>query len=143
MSGLHVTDNVFRTVAGWIDRVEGVVTTHAGLDYWSMRDVTFQNNVFVGITQKTISPVTLEFNQNTEAATWTLDGSSYFPFGGNARTVQSVVIEGNLQNASNNQVWDNPHVLVNQGGSYKQAALKWSEPVRGTAHVTLRVDRPV
>ena len=143
LSGLHVTNNTFRTIAGAINRVEGVSTTHADLDYWSMKDVTFENNAFVGISQKTISPVTLEFNQNTEAATWVLDGSDYLPFGGNARTVQSVTIEGDLRDAGNNQVWDNPHVLVNQGPSYKKVALAWSKAVRGTAHVTMRVDRPV
>lgn len=142
LQGMHVTDNVFRTVLGTVDRVEGVVTTHAGLDNWSMRDVTFENNVYVGVNQKTISPVTLEFNQNTEASTWTLDGSDYFPFGGNARTVPSVVIEGDLRDGSNNQCWDNPHVLVNQGASFKQVRLKFSRAVKGKAHVTMRVDRP-
>ena len=143
VSGLHVTNNTFRTLAGAIDRVEGVSTTHAGLDYWSMKDVTFENNAFTGVTQKTLSPVTLEFNQNTVSATWTMDGSAYFPFGGNARTVPSVTIEGDLRDGANNQVWDNPHVMVNQGPTFKLAQLRWSQAVRGTAHVTLRVDRPV
>ncbi|MCK0143248.1 glycosyl hydrolase family 28-related protein [Aliiroseovarius sp. F20344] len=142
VSGLHVTGNVFRSIAGTINRVDGVVSTHGTLDGWSMRDVTFENNAFVGINQRTMSPVTLEFNQNTVAGTWTLDGSDYFPFGGNARTVSSVVIEGALRDGSNNQVWDNPHVEVNKGASAQLAQLKWSKPVRGTAHVTLRVDRP-
>ncbi|WP_298907376.1 glycosyl hydrolase family 28-related protein [uncultured Aliiroseovarius sp.] len=143
LSGLHVTNNTFRSLNGRIDRVEGVSTTHGTLNGWSMRDVTFKDNAFVGVDQRTISPVTLEFNQNTEASTWNLDGSAYFPFGGNARTVSSVVIEGDLRDSSNNQVWDNPHVLVNQGAGAKLAQLKWSKPVRGTAHVTLRTDKPV
>ncbi len=97
----------------------------------------------MGVDQRTISPVTLEFNQNTEASTWSLDGSAFFPFGGNARTVSSVVIEGDLRDSSNNLVWDNPHVLVNQGAGAKLAQLQWSKPVRGTVHVTLRTDKPV
>ena len=143
VSGLHVTNNTFRTISGAINRVEGVSTTHAGLDYWSMKDVTFENNAFTGVSQKTQSPVTLEFNQNTAAATWTVNGSAFLPFGGNARTVPSVTIEGDLRDVSNNLVWDNPHVLVNQGATFKHVALKWSRAVRGTAHVTMRVDRPV
>lgn len=143
VSGLHVTNNTFRTLSGAIDRVEAVSTTHAGLDYWRMKDVSFENNAFIGVTQKTVSPVTLEFNQSTAASTWTLNGSAFFPFGGNARTVSSVIVEGDLRDGANNQVWDNPHVLVNQGATYKQVRLQWSRPVRGTAHVTMRVDRPV
>jgi hypothetical protein len=143
LSGFHVTNNTFRSINGTVDRIESVSTTHAGLDFWQMKDVTFMNNAFTGVSQKTISPVTLKFDKNTNATTWTLDGSDYLPFGGNARAVTSVTIEGDLKDSTNAQVWDNPHVKPNQGPDYKFVSLKWSKPVRGTAHVTMRVDKPV
>ncbi len=143
LSGLHVTGNTFRAVQGDIDRVEGVDDSFAPLDNWRTRNVTFEKNTFAGVAQASLSPVNLEFDQNTDAATWTLDPSAYLPFGGNARTVTSVVAEGPVLNALNVPVSAMPHVNVNAGVENKFVQLIWPEACRGTVHVTTRVDKPI
>ena len=93
--------------------------------------------------QPTINPVTLEFTNATAASTWTLDVSGYLPFGGNARTVSSVVVEGDLRNSSNQNVYHSPSAFPNAGTNDDQVQLKWPEACSGTVLVTARVDKPV
>jgi hypothetical protein len=143
ISGLHVNGNTFKAIQGPIDRVEGVDDSIAGLDYWRTRNVTFERNTYTGVNQATVSPVCLEFDQNTDQATWTLDPSAYLPFGGNARTVSAVVTEGEILNAANQRVTALPYVNVNAGAEYKFVQLVWPEPCRGTVQVTTRVDKPI
>lgn len=143
ISGLHVNENTFYANSGNIDRVEKFDLAFGTPDYWRFRNITFERNNFNGIGQRTISPVNLEFNQNTNATTWTLDVSEYLPFSGNARTVTSVVTEGEIRNASNARVNALPYVKVNQGANADLVQLVWPEACRGTVHVTTRVDKPV
>ena len=143
LSHFHVSQNVFRSRLGNIERVEGVDTTFAGLNPWSVRNVTFVRNSFVAVDQPASSPVVLEFQQNTNQKTWTLDAGAYLPFDGNARTVSAVVTEGEILNASGATVTGMPYVKVNQGPENKYVQLVWPEACRGTVHVTVRVDRPV
>ncbi|HGG06200.1 MAG TPA: right-handed parallel beta-helix repeat-containing protein [Aliiroseovarius sp.] len=143
LTGLHVNGNTFKAISGAIDRVEGVDDSFAGLNYWRTRNVTFERNTYTGVNQKTLCPVTLEFDQNTDATTWTLDPSAYLPFGGNARTVTAVVTEGEILNASNTRVTAMPYANVNAGTDYKYVQLVWPEACRGTVQVTVRVDKPI
>ena len=143
ITGLHVNQNTFKAINGAVDRVESVDTSIAGIDPWRMRNVTFERNTYTGVAQKTLCPVTLEFDQNTNATTWTLDPSAYLPFGGNARTVTAVVAEGAIQNAANATVYTMPYVKVNAGSLNQYVQLNWSEACRGTVQVTVRVDKPI
>jgi hypothetical protein len=143
LSGLHVNENVFRVVKSNINRVEGVDTSFADLDPWRCRNLTFERNTFHGVNDPTSSPSMLKFEQNSNAKTWTLNVSSYLPFGGNARKVTAVVAEGLIRNASNNQVEGMPYVEVNQGANNDRIQLVWPEPCRGTVMVTTRVDNPI
>jgi Pectate lyase superfamily protein len=143
LAQMHVNQNVFKAVAGNLDRVEGVDTTFAELNPWSCRNVTFERNTFLGVREPASSPVTLEFQQNTNQTTWTLDVSAYLPFDGNARTVSAVVAEGSILNSSNAVVSAMPNVKVNQGAENKFVQLVWPQACRGTVHVTARVDRPL
>jgi hypothetical protein len=143
ISQFEVNQNVFRSIKGNIQRVEGVDTTFAALDPWSCRNLTFERNSFQGVTKPTSSPVTLEFQQNSNQSTWTLDVSEYLPFGGNARTVSAVVAEGEIVNGANTRVVAMPYAKVNQGAQNQFVQLVWPEACRGTVHVTARVDRPL
>ncbi|MBV7378207.1 glycoside hydrolase family 55 protein [Maritimibacter dapengensis] len=142
LSGFQVNENSFNG-GGGIDRVEEWDTTFAGPAKWSFRNITFEQNNFNAVGQRTISPVSLKFDQATNAATWTLDPSQYLPFGGNARQVTSVVAEGKIENSGNNAVFDMPYALVNAGTENNLVQLKWSEAVRGRVVATVRVDNPV
>ena len=142
IAGLHVTGNVFKAINGNITRIDSVDETFASLDNWRCRDVTFEQNAYAGVNQRTLSPAPLEFTQNTDQTTWTLDVSGYLPFSGNARTVTSVVTEGEILNGSNQRVNAMPYVRVNQGVDENLVQLVWPEPCRGTVQITARVDKP-
>lgn len=142
INGLTVNDNVFRTVNTNIDRIEGVDSTFATLDYSRMRNLVMEANAFNGVNQLTQSPVMVEHNQGTAADTWVVNAAAFLPFGGRARNVQSVVAEGAITNASNVAQWGMPYVLVEQGTAGGEAHLKWQVPVKGRVQVTVRVDNP-
>lgn len=143
VSGMHVTGNTFRTYLGAIDRVDGVSTTHGSLNGWSYRNLTFENNSYFGVNQRTSSPVMLEFDQNSNASTWNLNAGSYLPFNGKARYCQALVFEDNLKDSSNQNVYSMPRVKTGQGSSNEIVQLKWPKAVRGTVHATIRADRPI
>lgn len=140
--GLSVTDNVFRTLNGNIDRVERVDTTFATLDTGRYRTIDFAQNAFHGVSQITVSPVTLRHDQTTAADTWTVEAGPFMPFGGRVRNVTSVVAEGAVTNASNVAQWVMPHVLTERGAGQTQAQLRWPSAVRGRVLVTMRADNP-
>ncbi len=143
ISGLHINQNVFRSINGNIDRVEGIDTTFADLDPWRCRNLTFERNTFHGVTQPASSPMPLKFQQNADQKTWTLDVSAYLPFGGNARTVTSVVAEGEITDSSGARVEGMPYVKVNEGPNNDYVQLVWDRACKGTVHVSTRVDRPL
>lgn len=142
INGLSVTGNVFRTVNAAIDRVEKVDTSQAGLDHSRARNVVFDGNTFNGVSQITMNPLTLEHNQSSTAATWSVDGSAYLPFGGQALTVTSVAAEGPLRNNGNAVTYATPYAEVAQGAGEDKITLKWPEPLKGKVQVTLRSDTP-
>jgi len=141
--GLNVSCNSFRTFAGNIDRVEGVDTTFADLDHTRNRIVQFEGNTFNGVSQITVNPVSLEFTQATDATTWNLNVADYLPFGGNSRTVTSVVLKGDITNASGAAVYNCPSAFPNAGATDDLVQLKWPEACKGNVIVTARMDKPV
>lgn len=142
LNGLSVTGNVFRAIDGAVDRIEKVDTSQAGLDHGRARNVLFQSNVFHGVSQICVNPVTVTHDQPTTAATWTVDASDLLPFGGKAITVVSVVPAGALRNAGNAVVHAAPYAEAMQGAGDARITLKWPEGLRGAAVVTLRSDTP-
>jgi hypothetical protein len=143
VNGLSFNDNVFRTVNTNVDRIEGVDTTHATLNYTRFRNVVMESNAANGVGTVAQSPVMIEHLQNTASDTWTVDAAALMPFGARARNVQSIVMEGPVQNASNVAQNVAPWVTVEQGPTGGQALLRWTQAVKGTAHVTVRCDNPL
>lgn len=143
LNGLTVANNAFRVLNSAIDRVEMVDTTNAGLSYTSFRNVNFAGNTFTNVTQAAISPVLVEHTQNTESATWTVDGAAFLPFGSRARNVTGIVFEGPVTNASAVTQYVYPYVQVEQGAGGGQVNLKWPSAVKGKAQVTIRCDNPI
>ncbi len=143
ISGLHVMGNTFRSIKGNIDRVEELSTTHATMSGWSYRDLTFENNVFTGVTQRTISPVNLKFEQNSNATTWSLNAGDYMPFNGKVRRCHGLVFEDGLKDSSNAAMHEMPLVKLAQGSSNELLQLKWPRACRGKAHAIVRTDNPV
>ena len=143
IQGFSVTGNTFKSLNGAIDRVERLDASIAGLDFGRTRNVEFSGNTFNGISQNTINPVTLEFNQATAAATWVCDVSAYLPFGGWSREVTALVAENPITTAGGAPVFAMPYVTTLDGPNNNRVRLTWPEPARGRVHVTARVDRPI
>lgn len=142
LQGLSVTGNTFKSISGSIDRVERVDTSHADLDYFRTRNVVFEGNTFNAINTPSYSPVTLEFNQPSDAATWTLNFADYLPFAGNTRTVSSVVARSDILNGSGAKLFALPTAVINAGANNDLVQLEWPEACRGRVFVTARVDKP-
>jgi len=140
--GLSVTDNVFRTLNGSIERVERVDDSFASLETGRYRMIEFGQNAFHGVSQITVSPVVMQHDQTTAAETWTVEAGPFMPFGGRMRNVTSLVTEGAVTNASGVAQWVMPHVLTERGTARTQAQLRWPSAVRGRVLVTMRADNP-
>lgn len=143
VQGLSVTGNAFKSLNGTTDRVERVDNSIADLVRGSYRNIVFDGNTFNGIGQVTQNPAVLQFDQASEAASWTVDAAGYLPFGGKAREVTAVVTEGAIQNAANATVFALPFATTEVGAGQDQVSLTWPEPVRGRVHATVRADKPV
>lgn len=142
LDGLTVANNAFRVVQASVDRVEKVDTSDATLNFSGFKDVIFTGNNYTNVTQATISPVLIEHVQNTESATWTVDGAAYLPFGGRARNVMGVVLEGPATSSTGAINYSYPYVLVEQGTGGQFVSLKWPSALKGKAQVTMRCDNP-
>ena len=105
--------------------------------------MVFEGNAFNGVNQVTTSPLIIEHNQGTEAATWVVNATGYLPFDGRARNVTALVAEGPITNSAGSAQYVMPYVLVEQGGGGQQAQLKWPSAVKGRMQVTIRCDNPL
>lgn len=140
LNGLSVMGNVFRTVNGAIDRIEKVDASQAGLDHGRARNVLFAGNVFHGVTQGCMNPVTVTHTQNTDATTWTVNAADWLPFGGQALSAVSVLPDGPLRNSANVITWAAPYAEPQQGSGQDRVDLKWPQALHGKVVVTLRSD---
>lgn len=140
--GLAVVGNVFRSLNGYIDRVEHVDTTFADLDYGRMRNVTFSGNVFHGVNQEVQNPASLTHTQSTADRVWIFDSGNALPFRGRARTVEAVVAQSQIRNASNQLIYENPYVEVEYGATKRQFRVIYATPCTGTVRAQVRMDNP-
>jgi hypothetical protein len=141
IQGLSVTDNVFRTFNGTIERIDKVDTSFAALDAGRFRNITVQGNTFNGITTQVFNPTLVRHAQATPAATWTIDPAGTLPFGGRARNVVAVVADG-LVTEDGETIHAFPHARGEQGVARTLVTLGWPEAVYGSANVTIRADNP-
>ncbi len=142
INGFTMNDNSFRTVNTNIDRVESIDTTHATLDFSRFRNVVIESNAFNGVNQITQSPVTIQHDQNTEAATWVIDTAGYLPFGSRARNVSGLVKEDAVRNASNVIDYSMPYCETEKSTNGRMIQLRWPQAVRGRVQATIRCDNP-
>ena len=138
--GFAVTGNTFRTINGYIDRIEKVDTTFADLEFNRMRTIDFSGNVFHGVTDEVFNPAYLTHTQSTASSTWTLDTEPYLPFRGRARFVDSVVASGTLRNSGNTAVYLAPSVDTGQGSNLREINLGWGTAVKGEVRYIVRMD---
>jgi hypothetical protein len=141
INGFSVVGNVFRSLNGRIDRVESVDTTFADLDFTRTQDLDFFGNTFHNVNEPATNPAHLTHDQQTEATTWVMDAGAALPFGGRARSVESVMPQGAITNATSTRVHDLPWSEGEQGGDNRSVHLNWSEPVKGEVRYAVRMDQ--
>ncbi|SEK52849.1 hypothetical protein [Pacificibacter marinus] len=143
IQGLSVQGNTFKAINGNIDRIEKIDTSFATLNMSRMRNIVFEGNTFNAISDPCFNPVSLEFTQSTASSQWTLDPSNYLPFGGWARTVESMVFVDALTNSSGSQVGTIPYATVNYGSNSDQVRLTFPQATKGKVRLSVRMDNPV
>ncbi|MEZ5867159.1 MAG: glycosyl hydrolase family 28-related protein [Defluviimonas denitrificans] len=142
VQGLNLSGNVFKSLNGPVDRVEGVDTSFAPLDNGRMRNIWMEANAFTAVTQISANPVRVQHVQASTATVWTIDASAYLPFGGWARNVDAVVAEGMITGPVGERRSDMPFVEVQQGAAKNQVTLNWASPSKGTVNLAIRMDNP-
>ena len=140
INGLNVAGNRFRSINGFVERVERVNTSFADLNYARMRNVRFSGNSFHGVSRPVANPLLIEADQNTPAQTWVVDTGPGLPFQARSLSVDAVVVRGGVRNAANALNYDNPFVRAQQGPDMDRIHVIWSEAVRGKIAVTARMD---
>ncbi|MCC7321358.1 MAG: right-handed parallel beta-helix repeat-containing protein [Rubellimicrobium sp.] len=141
--GLTVMGNVFRSLNGFIDRVEQVDTSIADLDYGKMRNITFAGNVFHGVSQEVRNPLPVVHAQATADRIWVVDSGTGLPFLGRARTIESVVPQGAIRNGANQPIYENPYVEPEYGATKRQFRVIFASPCTGTLRAQVRMDNPL
>lgn len=137
IGGLSVSGNKFRSINGTIDRVDRVDSSFAPLNMAKGKNIRFDGNTFHQIETPAYNPLVVKHDQNTAATAWTVDTDGHLPFGGQARTVESVVATSRLRTSSNQTRWATPYVDLQQGANGDQVRLNWQEALHGD--VTLKV----
>ncbi len=140
--GLNVSGNVFKAIAGTVDRIDKVDTTFALLDPARMRNITFEGNIFNAVTQICANPVTLDHDQATAQAVWTVGTAEYLPFGGWARNVEAVTARSPITGPAGERRSDMPWVATQQGANKTDVALNWLAASKGKVTLRVRMDNP-
>ncbi len=142
LHGLTVSDNVFKARVSTIERVEKVDTTFADLDYSRMRNVKFDGNTFNGIDSFVANPITIMHDQGSAQAVWDVPTNQALPFNGWAKHVDSLIASAPILNSGNQRVADMPFVQREQGAVRKNVRVNWTQPVRGSVVMRVRMDNP-
>ncbi|MFY0596687.1 MAG: right-handed parallel beta-helix repeat-containing protein [Cognatishimia sp.] len=137
IGGLSVSGNKFRSLDGNIDRVDRVDETFASLNMAKGKNIRVEGNTYHQIDTPIYNPLVVSHDQNSAASAWTVNTDGQLPFGGQARTVESVVTTGRLRTSNNQTRWTVPYVDLQQGTNGDQLRLNWEEPLHG--EVTMRV----
>ena len=140
LNGVNIAGNRFRVINGSITRADRVDTSFSDLDHGRHKDVYFEGNSFHNISEQAHNPLIVEHTQNSNASTWTIDTDNKLPFDGFCRFIDSVVLTGDIRNASNVKEYRNPVAEGRVGADDDQFTLDWGTPVRGSIRATVRID---
>ncbi|SEV92339.1 Pectate lyase superfamily protein [Cognatiyoonia koreensis] len=141
--GFSVVSNVFRSINGFIDKVEHVDTSLADLDYGRMRGVTFAANTFHSVRDEVYNPAILSHDESTPTRTWVAENAPYLPFGGRARFVDSVMADGPLKDSSDATVYEMPYVNTDYGPDQSEVRFVFKTAVEGRIRYQVRMDNPL
>ena len=140
IKGLNVNGNSFRVIGDDIDRIEGLDTSFATLNFDRVTNVTFANNAFSNVTTPIVSPAVITHTEASPAQTWVVGTDDKLPFGAYAQAVDSIVLTAPLLDGSGDAYHGVPYVEVKQGPSKDQVHMKWGKPLSGAASIHTRID---
>ncbi len=143
INGLVVTGNTFRLIDGNIDRVEGIDTSFATLDFNRFKNIIFANNAFNNVNTPVESPLVMEHVEASTSSTWVVEPYPKLPFQAWARTVEAVSPKGAVRDSGGAIYWGMPYHVVQQGPNKDQVHLKWEKAVEGTVMLRVRIDAPI
>lgn len=115
INGLIVTGNTFRLIDGNIDRVEGIDTTFANLNFERFKNIQFTHNAFNNVNVQVESLTVVRHTENSAQSTWVVAPAPNLPFNAWARTVESIVAEGAIRDGSNDAYWGCPMPMCSKG----------------------------
>ncbi len=142
VDGLTVTGNTFRIIGGESDRVEGIDTSRASMDFDRFQNIRFADNAFHNVQMQASNPLVINHQEASAQSTWNVSFDEHLPFKGFAQTVEAILPVGPLRDASNNEYWGNSYYTAKQGPNKDQIALNWERPVKGTVTMRVRMDDP-
>jgi len=143
INGLVITGNLFKhTGGGSIERFDLADDSIAPLLTNKFKNITVDANTYNNVNQRTINPVTVEFQELSATKLWGFDFAQYMPFGGRARHVSSVLPHNVITNGAGQGVYTTPFAVGSLGVNGTEVRLHWSEPVKGQVLVTARTDTP-
>ncbi|WP_397542367.1 glycosyl hydrolase family 28-related protein [Roseovarius salis] len=143
ITGLTVTGNSFRLIAGNIGRVEQIDTSFAELDFSRFRNITFANNAFNNVETPVESPLVMTHSEASPQPVWIVQPFPKLPFNGWVRTVESVVPQGPIRDNNGETYFGMPYYRAQQGPNNDWARLYWEKAVEGAVTLRLRIDNPV
>ena len=142
IDGMTVTGNTFRIIGGESDRVEGIDTSRAAVDFDRFQNIRFADNAFHNVQMQASNPLVINHQEASPQSIWNISFDEHLPFNGFAQTVEAIVPVGPLQDASNNAYWGSPYYTAKQGPKNDQITLNWERPVKGTITMRVRMDDP-
>jgi hypothetical protein len=143
INGMTVTGNVFKQINGQaLLRVDEVDDSIAPLDMSRTHNLTFNGNIYHGITNRPQNPITIKVTEATPVTTWEVDLRDHFPFGGEAITAVSVLPEGAVRSVANVAVYTMPYATTRHGVGRGSIRLNWSQDLKGSVLLTARCDTP-
>ncbi|WP_412507351.1 glycosyl hydrolase family 28-related protein [Roseovarius sp. SYSU LYC5161] len=143
LNGLTVTGNTFRMIGGTLDRVDGVDTSFANLDYDRFKNIAFAENAFHNIETAVSNPLVLDHAEGSPDATWVVRPAPKLPFGAWAQTVESVLAKAAIRDEDGAAYFGMPYYQPERGPDRDRINLRWEKPVEGTVTIRLRVDEPI
>ncbi len=143
INGFTITDNLFKAISGpSLDRVDIVNTTHADLNHTRTRNLTVTGNTYHSVNERMENPAIVSVSRSSPNQSWANDVSEHLPFGGRTKTITAIVPEGQVLDAANRGVFEQPYASVGQGSNGTEFNVTWSKPVKGRVQVTVRSDTP-
>ena len=89
-----------------------------------------------------MNPVSLTHTQSTADRIWVVDTGTFLPFGGWARTIESVVPVNAITTAGGTNVYEAPWVDPEHGADRTEFRVVFGTNVEGTIRASVRMDNP-